>query len=75
MPSILFINRVYPPAKGATGDMLQGMAEALAFRGWEVTVLTTATAGEPKKTTRRGVRILRSGGALSRRHVLLRAAS
>ncbi|MEN9468979.1 MAG: hypothetical protein RL630_712 [Verrucomicrobiota bacterium] len=75
MPSILFINRVYPPAKGATGDMLQGMAEALALRGWEVTILTTAAAGEPKKCTRRGVRILRSGGALSRRHVLLRAAS
>ena len=75
MPSILFINRVYPPAKGATGDMLQGMAEALAARGWEVAVLTTAEPGEPKTSTRRGVRILRAGGVLSRRNVLLRAAS
>lgn len=75
MPSILFINRVYPPAKGATGDMLQGMAEALAERGWEVAVLTTAEPGEPKTSTRRGVRILRAGGVLSRRNVLLRAAS
>ena len=75
MPSILFINRVYPPAKGATGDMLQGITESLAARGWDVTVLTTTEPGEPKNTTRRGVRILRVGGALSRRNVLLRAVS
>jgi len=75
MPSILFINRVYPPSKGATGDMLRGIAEGLAARGWEVTVLTTAQHGEPKTSTRRGVRILRAGGALSRKNVLLRAAS
>ena len=75
MSSILFINRVYPPAKGATGDMLQGITESLAARGWDVTVLTTAELGEPKNSTRRGVRILRVGGALSRRNVLLRAVS
>lgn len=75
MPSILFINRVYPPSRGATGDMLRGIAEGLATRGWEVTVLATAELGEPKMSTRRGVRILRAGGALSRRNVLLRAAS
>lgn len=75
MPSVLFINRVYPPAKGATGDMLRGITESLAGRGWAVTVLTTDEPGEPKDSTRRGVRILRVGGALSRRNVLLRAAS
>ena len=75
MSSVLFINRVYPPAKGATGDMLQGITESLAARGWDVTVLTTAELGEPKNSTRRGVRILRVGGALSRRNVLLRAVS
>ncbi|MFM8983409.1 MAG: glycosyltransferase family 4 protein, partial [Spartobacteria bacterium] len=75
MPSILFINRVYPPAKGATGDMLQGITESLAARGWDVSVLTTSEPGEPKNSTRRGVRILRAGGALSRRNVLLRAVS
>ena len=75
MSPILFINRVYPPAKGATGDMLQGITESLAARGWDVTVLTTAELGEPKNSTRRGVRILRVGGALSRRNVLLRAVS
>lgn len=75
MSSVLFINRVYPPAKGATGDMLQGITESLAARGWDVTVLTTAELGEPKNSNRRGVQILRVGGALSRRNVLLRAVS
>lgn len=55
--------------------MLQGMAEALAARNWDVTVLTTSEAGEFQKTTRRGVRIIRVGGVLSRRNVLLRAVS
>jgi glycosyltransferase involved in cell wall biosynthesis len=75
MPSILFINRVYPPAKGATGEMLQGITESLAARGWDVTVLTTAEPGVPKNSSRRGVRILRAGGAFSRRNVLLRSVS
>ena len=75
MPSILFINRVYPPAQGATGEMLRDMAEALASRGWEVSVLTTGESGEAKTTTRSGVVIHRAGAALSRRSVILRAAS
>jgi glycosyltransferase involved in cell wall biosynthesis len=75
MPSILFINRVYPPASGATGEMLRDIAEALATRGWEVSVLTTGQTGEPKMVARRGVCIHRAGAALSRRSVILRAAS
>ena len=75
MRSILFINRVYPPAQGATGAMLRDMAEGLASTGWDVTVLTTAEAGEPKSVIRRGVRILRAGAALSRKSVVLRATS
>jgi len=75
MPSILFINRVYPPANGATGEMLRDIAEGLAARGWEVSVLCTGEHGEPKNATRRGVVIHRAGVVLSRRSVLLRAAS
>lgn len=41
-PSILFINRVYPPKRGATGRMVQDLAQALVVNGWKVTVLTTA---------------------------------
>ena len=75
MPSILFINRVYPPSNGATGEMLRDIAEALAKGGWDVSVLATGEAGEPKTAKRGGVRIHRAGAALSRRSVILRAAS
>ncbi|MGV3773292.1 MAG: glycosyltransferase family 4 protein [Verrucomicrobiales bacterium] len=53
---LLFINRVYPPAEGATGFLLQELAEGLAAQGHEVTVITSglATAGEsiPTQTSR-----------------------
>lgn len=46
-PSVLFINRVYPPVKGATGRVLRDLAHAFAKDGWDVTVLTTGPkAGE-----------------------------
>ncbi len=40
-PSVLFINRVYPPVRGATGRVLRDLAHAFARDGWDVTVLTT----------------------------------
>ncbi len=40
-PSILFINRVYAPEKGATGRMLHDLALAFVGDGWNVGVLTT----------------------------------
>lgn len=40
-PSILFINRVYYPDRGATGRILRDAAEAFAQAGWQVSVLTT----------------------------------
>ena len=42
-PSILLINRVYPPVRGATGRLLQDMANALEQSGWKVTILATDT--------------------------------
>ncbi len=45
-PTVLFINRVYPPAKGATGRVLRDLAQAFARDGWAVTVLTTGSATE-----------------------------
>lgn len=42
-PSILFINRVYPPDPGATGRMLRDLAQGFAASGWTVTVLTTGS--------------------------------
>ncbi len=40
-PSVLLINRVYPPAKGATGRVLRDLAQEMARAGWSVSVLTT----------------------------------
>lgn len=40
-PSVLFINRVYPPSSGATGRVLRDLAQAFSRDGWDVTVLTT----------------------------------
>lgn len=40
-PSVLFINRSYPPGKGATGRVLSDLAHAFSHDGWSVTVLTT----------------------------------
>ena len=59
-PSILFINRVYPPGRGATGRVLRDLARSFAREGWQVTVVTTG----PKALKERdgGVRIIRVKG-------------
>ena len=60
---LLFINRVYPPAVGATGEMLAALAAALAQRGWEVTVLTTRASGQPAQlNTAEDVRVVQTAG-------------
>lgn len=48
-PSILFINRVYPPVRGATGRMLHDLAGAFVKAGWSVTVLTAGEKAEKYK--------------------------
>lgn len=40
-PSVLLINRVYPPARGASGRILRDLAKEMARAGWTVSVLTT----------------------------------
>lgn len=40
-PSVLLINRVYPPARGASGRMLRDLAREMARSGWSVTIVTT----------------------------------
>ncbi len=41
-PSVLFLNRVYPAGRGATGRVLQDLAKSFAKKGWQVTVITSA---------------------------------
>jgi glycosyltransferase involved in cell wall biosynthesis len=61
-PHVCFLNRVYPPAAGATGAMLQEMAAGLVDRGWRVTVLTGPAEGAPaSEETDNGVRVERVG--------------
>lgn len=56
-PTILMMNRVYPPVRGATGRVLRDLARAFAREGWQVTVITTG----PKAMTERdgAVRVIR----------------
>jgi colanic acid biosynthesis glycosyl transferase WcaI len=42
-PSVVFLNRYYWPQTPATGQMLTDLAEDLAIRGWDVTVITSRT--------------------------------
>lgn len=60
-PSVLFLNRVYPPGRGATGRILRDLARSFAREGWQVTVITTG----PKAGTERdgAVRVIRVKGA------------
>jgi colanic acid biosynthesis glycosyl transferase WcaI len=65
-PHVLFVNRVYPPSEGATGEMLATLAEHLAEHGFRVTVATGPCPDRPNDEVVRGVRILRVAGAATR---------
>ena len=63
MPSVLFINRVYPPGPGATGELLAELAEGLARAGWQVTVIASRPPGVTvSREERNGVRLEWVGG-------------
>jgi len=63
MPHVAFLNRVYPPASGATGALLSELAPALVERGWRVTVVTGPAEGAPaSEVTDRGVHVERVSG-------------
>lgn len=64
-PSILFINRVFPPDHGATGRILADLAERVAAAGWRVTVLADGSEAADS-ISRRGVRVVRTGGGAVR---------
>jgi len=61
-PSLLFLNRVYPPAAGATGELLAELAPELVKAGWQVTVVTGPAPGAPASEIADGVRVERVGG-------------
>jgi len=74
MPSILFINRVYPPDDGATGRVLEHIARGFVLQGWDVSVLVTANRNRKSGISfRDGVRVVSTGGGFSKRTILARA--
>ncbi|WP_148219243.1 glycosyltransferase family 4 protein [Azospirillum sp. B510] len=44
-PAILFLNRVFPPDRGATGHCLWDLAGRLSAAGWRVTVVSDGGGG------------------------------
>ncbi len=58
---VVFVNRFYWPDEPATAQLLADLAEALAVRGFAVTVVTSAplARGVPRHETRNGVVIER----------------
>ncbi|NBC31976.1 MAG: glycosyltransferase [Alphaproteobacteria bacterium] len=60
-PSILFVNRVYPPDPGATGQVLADLAAWLSAAGWAVTVIAGSRTGRADTgMTPDGVRLVRT---------------
>ncbi|MAF98524.1 MAG: glycosyltransferase WbuB [Micavibrio sp.] len=45
-PTVLFINRVYPPQRGASGRVLRDLARSFAREGWQVNVITTGPSSK-----------------------------
>jgi glycosyltransferase involved in cell wall biosynthesis len=75
MPSILFINRVYPPESGATGRVLEYAARGFFDAGWKVSVLTSAgELSKPGVSLQNGVEVVRIGTLFSKDNFILRAA-
>ncbi|MCK5385049.1 MAG: glycosyltransferase family 4 protein [Alphaproteobacteria bacterium] len=59
-PTILFMNRVYPPMRGATGRLLRDLARAFARQGWHVTVVTCGA--EADDLYEKSIRVIRVKG-------------
>lgn len=67
-PVYVFTNRVYPPAPGATGELLRQLAEGLAGEGARVIVVTGSHEGCPPRETVNGVEVVRVWSPPVHRH-------
>lgn len=74
---VLFINRVYPPDRAATGQMLAELASALVARGWRVSVVVQRTVPDsPAHEVVAGVEVHRVASiGFTRRSLWRRALS
>ncbi len=58
VPTIQFVNRVFPPVHGATGRLVADLGRWFAAEGWQVEILTcAAAAGEDRHDGMRVVRV------------------
>ena len=74
MPSILFINRVYPPENGATGRVLEYVAKGFISAGWDVSVLTTAgDHSKPGSALQDRVKVVRISLPFFKKNLIARA--
>jgi glycosyltransferase involved in cell wall biosynthesis len=74
-PRLLVLNQYYWPGVEATGNLLTELCEELAV-DHDVTVITGAARGMPRRETRNGVRIIRvRSTTYDRSHLLPRAAN
>jgi glycosyltransferase involved in cell wall biosynthesis len=71
---VLFLNRVYPPDRAATGHMLADLARGLVRRGWRVSVVVANTTAAPSRETLDGVEVHRVAGLPFTRASALRRA-
>lgn len=66
-PRVIFINRFYRPDEPATAQLLTDLAEALATRGYAVTVIASHPGGAvPNEETLAGVNVRRVRGTRRR---------
>ncbi|KAA0575354.1 glycosyltransferase family 4 protein [Azospirillum sp. Sh1] len=62
-PSILFVNRVFPPDRGATGRCLSDLSGRMADAGWRVTVVADGERSDCRAPA--GVTLCRTGGTVA----------
>lgn len=62
-PSILFVNRVFPPDRGATGRCLSDLSGRMAAAGWRVTVVADGERSDGRAPA--GVTLCRTGGSVA----------
>ncbi|MBL9170486.1 MAG: glycosyltransferase family 4 protein [Verrucomicrobiales bacterium] len=62
---LLFVNRVYPPQSGATGQLLADLAESLPAGGWHARVLASRTVPDLSVQERRNAVVISRASSLS----------
>lgn len=62
-PSVLFVNRVFPPDRGATGRCLSDLSGRMAAAGWRVTVVADGERSDCRAPA--GVTLCRTGGMVA----------